>query len=95
MPIPVIAIRGGITLLSEVIQIISGIVMLVPKRKRSEINPDGIYNTTDAAKLLGTSRRTIIQFIRGGELTARRIGDRYHIPGKSLIVFLAQDIKNG
>ncbi len=91
MLLPAIAIRGGITLLSEIIQIVSGVVMLVPERKKSEIWPERVYSTRDAAKLLGTTRFQIIKFIRDGELVARRVGDRYHISGKSLIVFLTRE----
>jgi excisionase family DNA binding protein len=91
MLIPAVAIRGGITLLSEIIQIVSGVIMLVPERKKSEIRPEGVYSTSDAAKLLRTTRLQIIQFIRDGELVARRVGDRYHISGKSLIVFLTRE----
>ena len=91
MSIPVIAIRGGITLLSEIIQIISGVILLVPQKDKREILPGEIYNTIDAAKLLGTSRRDVIQFIRIGELSAKRVGDSYHISGRSLMRFSAQD----
>lgn len=91
MLIPAVAIRGGITLLSEIIQIVSGVVMLVPERKKSEIRPERVYSTSDTAKLLGTTRLQIIQFIRDGELLARRVGNRYHISGKSLIVFLTSE----
>jgi excisionase family DNA binding protein len=91
MLIPAVAIRGGITLLSEIIQIVSGVVMLVPERKKSEIRPERVYRTSDAAKLLGTTRLQIIKYIRDGELVARRVGDRYHISGKSLILFLTRE----
>ena len=91
MSIPVIALRGGITLLSEIIQIISGVAMLVPEREKREIRPERIYNTIDAAKLLGTTRKKIVKFIRDGELSAKRVGDRYHISGKSLLIFLTHE----
>ncbi len=90
MMIPALAIRGGITLLSEIIQILSGVIMFVPERRRKEVRPEGVYSTRDAAQLLGTTRPEIIRFIRDGQLVARRIGDRYHISGKSLIVFLTK-----
>ena len=91
MLIPAVAIRGGITLLSEIIQIVSGVVMMVPERKKSEIRLERVYSTSDAAKLLGTTRLQILQFIRDGEIVARRVGDRYHISGKSLVVFLTRE----
>ena len=92
MSIPAIAIRGGITLLSEVIQIVSGIVMLIPQREKREILPGRIYNTIDAAKLLGTTRQHVIQLIRDNELSAKRVGDRYHISGKNLMRFLTHEM---
>ena len=91
MSIPAIAIRGGITLLSEIIQIVSGVVMLIPQKEKREILSGGIYNTIDAAKLLGTTRKNVIQFIRDGELSAKRVGDSYHISGKNLMRFLTHE----
>jgi excisionase family DNA binding protein len=91
MLIQAAALRGGISILSEIIQIASGLLMLAPNCKKKEIRADLIYSTSDAAKLLNTARLHIIEFIRSGDLTARRIGDRYHISGRSLLAFLSKE----
>jgi len=88
MCLPVIA-AGCITSVSEIVQIATGIIMLMPKRKKKEIRFERVYNTIEASRLLGVDRRQVIQFIRSRELSARRVGDRYLISGNSLLLFLS------
>lgn len=57
------------------------------KKAMSTVHPDEVYTEREAAELLGVSPRTVRRRIDGGELAATWRGNRWHIPGWSLIEY--------
>src|SRR5438270_5025963 len=52
------------------------------------VKPNGIYRLTDAAELLGVSRRTLERAVAAGDLTGRRVGRYSYVTGRSLLSYL-------
>jgi excisionase family DNA binding protein len=55
---------------------------------REEINPRGIYYTSDLCRILGASPTTISKWIKQGKLRAKRFGSRYVVLGSTLLATL-------
>ncbi|MBF0470160.1 MAG: helix-turn-helix domain-containing protein [Gammaproteobacteria bacterium] len=58
------------------------------RRELVEINPNRIYNSYEAATLLGIDRSQLLCLIRDGKIGARLIHDNYRITGLSLMEYL-------
>ncbi|MBF0248084.1 MAG: helix-turn-helix domain-containing protein [Alphaproteobacteria bacterium] len=54
-----------------------------------EIRRSRAYNSTEAARYLGTDREGIIRLIHKGKLKARKVKDNYQIMGSELTKYLA------
>lgn len=54
------------------------------------INPQKVYNVEEAAKVLDIGKETLLDYVRSGKITARKIGE-WKIIGQSLLNFLTPD----
>lgn len=59
----------------------------------SEINPNEIYTTTEAQKMLKVSNSTIKRLLKGGIIRANKVGGQYRIFGKELLRILSPSIE--
>ena len=59
----------------------------------SEINPNEIYTTTEAQKMLKVSNSTIKRLLKGGIIRANKVGGQYRIFGKELLRILSPTIE--
>jgi predicted site-specific integrase-resolvase len=55
------------------------------------MNETPIYNLKDLSKKLKISIRTLREYIKRGELKAKKIGKAYYVTEISLMAFLAPD----
>lgn len=53
------------------------------------IKPNRVYNTVEAAKLLGINPQTMIEYCRTGKIVAKKIGE-WKILGQSIVDFLSK-----
>src|SRR5260221_302112 len=51
------------------------------------IEPNRVYNVSEAAELLGISQQTVVEYCRSGKIVAQKIGE-WKILGQCLIVFM-------
>lgn len=59
----------------------------------SEINPNEIYTTAEAQKMLKVSNSTIKRLLKRGLLRANKVGGQYRIFGKELLRILSPNIE--
>jgi predicted site-specific integrase-resolvase len=55
------------------------------------MNETPIYNLKDLSKKLKISIRTLREYVKSGELKAKKIGKAYYVTEISLMAFLAPD----
>ena len=58
----------------------------------TEINPNEVYTTEEAQKLLKVSNSTIKRLLKKGLLKANKIGGQYRIFGHELLRMLSPEI---
>lgn len=58
----------------------------------SEINPNEVYTTAEAEKLLKVSKSTVKRLLKKGLLRANKIGGQYRILGHELLRVLSPEI---
>lgn len=54
-----------------------------------EINPNEVYTTSEAEKVLKISNSTIKRLFKGGLIRANKVGGQYRILGKELLRVLS------
>jgi predicted site-specific integrase-resolvase len=54
-------------------------------------NETPVYNLKDLSKKLKISIRTLREYVKSGELKAKKIGKAYYVTEISLMAFLAPD----
>jgi len=54
-------------------------------------NETPVYNLKDLSKKLKISIRTLREYVKSGELKAKKIGKAYYVTEVSLMAFLAPD----
>ena len=59
----------------------------------SEINPNEIYTTNEAEKMLKISNSTIKRLLKGGVIRANKVGGQYRICGKELLRILSPSME--
>ncbi len=59
----------------------------------SEINPNEIYTTNEAEKMLKISNSTIKRLLKGGVIRANKVGGQYRIFGKELLRILSPSME--
>jgi len=56
----------------------------------NDVRPGRNYSSVEAAKLLGTDRKTILRLVRSGALKAAKGDDKnYRISGQAIVDFLS------
>ncbi|WP_165602647.1 helix-turn-helix domain-containing protein [Candidatus Terasakiella magnetica] len=60
-------------------------------QRHREVNSSRIYNSTEAARLLGISRKTMIKLLEKGRIRGRLVNGNYRVPGSSIIEYLSHD----
>lgn len=58
----------------------------------AEINPNEVYTTAEAQKLLKVSNSTIKRLLKKGLIKANKIGKQYRILGHELLVLLSPEV---
>lgn len=58
--------------------------------KNQEHTPDTLLKISDAAKVLNLHSRTIVQYIRNGQIEAFKVNSQWRIPVCSLEKFLRE-----
>jgi hypothetical protein len=53
------------------------------------INPQKVYNVSEAARTLGINEQTLLDYLRNGKIAAQKVGE-WKILGKSLMDFLSK-----
>ncbi len=61
---------------------------LVDMVTREEVRPTRIYNSSEAARLLGIERKQLIRLIKSGEVRGKMVNGNYRIPGQSIMEYL-------
>ena len=59
-----------------------------------EINPNEVYITQEAQKLLKVSPSTIMRLIKKGIIRTAKVGKQYRILGKELIRIVSPELEN-
>ncbi len=60
-----------------------------------EINPGGVYTTTETRKFLKISNSTIKRLLKRGLIRANKIGGQYRILGKEILHVLSPELERG
>jgi excisionase family DNA binding protein len=60
-------------------------------RERNEIQPHRIYNTREAALLLGVERIEVVAKLTKGQIKGRMVNGNYRIPGSNLLRYLESE----
>ncbi len=63
-------------------------VILLRMTEEKIINPQKVYNVSEAAKVLDINEQTLLDYLRDGRIIAQKIGE-WKILGKNLIDFLS------
>lgn len=58
-----------------------------------EINPNEVYTTAEAEKLLKVSKSTIKRFLKNGVIRANKLGGSYRILGKELLRLVSPEME--
>ncbi len=58
----------------------------------SEINPNEVYTTKEAEKLLKISTSTVKRLLKSGLIRANKIGGQYRILGHELLRLVSVDV---
>jgi excisionase family DNA binding protein len=72
-----------------VMSMVAAVTHYYDQRNR-EVKPTRIYTSTEAARLLGVDRRSIIKLIKSEQLRGRLVKGNFRIPGQSLIEYINQ-----
>ncbi len=72
-----------------VMSLVAAVTHYLDLRNR-EVKPNRIYSSTEAARFLGGSRRTVIELVKNEQLRGRLVQGNYRIPGQSIIEYLSQ-----
>jgi len=75
---------------TAIVTFTQGIMALVDKAFAEEILPHRIYNTVEAAEILGMDRLDVIQLLRRDDLRGKRVDGNYRILGSSLLEYLSR-----
>ena len=75
---------------TAVVTFTQGIMALVDKAFAEEILPHRIYNTVEAAEILGMERLDVIKLLRQDDLKGKRVDGNYRILGASLLEYLSR-----
>ena len=59
-----------------------------------QINPNEVYTTEEAQKLLKISPSTIMRLIKKGIIRTAKVGKQYRIMGKELLRILSPELEN-
>ena len=59
----------------------------------SGINPNEVYTTIEAQKMLKVSNSTIKRLLKRGIIRANKVGGQYRILGKELLRILSPDME--
>ena len=59
-----------------------------------EINPNEVYTTQEAQKLLKVSPSTITRLIKKGMIRTAKVGKQYRILGKELLRIVSPDLED-
>jgi excisionase family DNA binding protein len=73
---------------SALVTFVQGAMVLVDKMFGEEILPHRIYNSVDAAQLLGIERLEVLELIRSEKIKAKKVGDNYRILGSNLVEYM-------
>lgn len=63
----------------------------VHQREQREIQPHRIYNSREAAILLGIDRVELVKRLTNNQIKGRLVNGNYRIPGSCLLDYLKQD----
>ena len=63
----------------------------VHQREQREIQPHRIYNSREAAVLLGIDRVELVKRLTNNQIKGRLVNGNYRIPGSCLLDYLKQD----
>ncbi len=63
----------------------------IHQREQKEIQPHRIYNSREAAVLLGVERIDIVEKLKKQQIKGRLVNGNYRIPGSCLLDYLKQD----
>lgn len=58
-----------------------------------EINPNEVYTTTEAEKLLKVSNSTMKRLLKKGIIRAAKVGGHYRILGKELLRIVSPELE--
>jgi predicted transcriptional regulator of viral defense system len=61
------------------------------QRELREIQPHRIYNSREAAALLGVERIEMVEKLKKKQIRGRLVNGNYRIPGASLLDYLQQE----
>lgn len=78
-------LKGGI-----VVTFAQGIMAVMDKVMAEEILPHRIYNTVDAARLLGMERKAVVDLLRRKELKGWLVEGNYRIVGSALLEYIGR-----
>lgn len=53
--------------------------------KTTDIDPDGIYTSEEAASFLRLDQETVLRKLRSGEIQATKVGRQWRIIGKNIL----------
>lgn len=59
-----------------------------------QINPNEVYTTEEAQKLLKVSPSTVMRLIKKGIIRTAKVGKQYRILGKELLRLLSPEIED-
>lgn len=60
-----------------------------------EIKPDELYTTQEAREFLRVSERTIKRFLKNGIISAHKVGGRYRIWGREILLLVSPEAEVG
>ena len=75
--------RGG-----AILTFAHGAISLVEKLFAEEVLPNRIYNTVDAAHILGMSRHRVLELVSAGDITGLKVDGNYRILGSSILEYM-------
>ena len=59
----------------------------------TKIHPDGVYTTKEAQDFLKVSKSTIKRYLKHGIIKAKKVGGRYKILGKELLILVSPELE--
>ncbi|HIJ38292.1 MAG TPA: helix-turn-helix domain-containing protein [Rhodospirillaceae bacterium] len=75
---------------SALVWFAQGAAALMDRLMSEEIQPNRIYGTPEAAKLMGLERLEVLSLIKDGKIAAKKTEGNYRILGTSILEYMSK-----